>query len=110
MLAKCSNPLCSVPFRYLEEGRLFRLENDPRESSDLRRPEYFWLCRCCSKKMTLRLDEDARVRVAQLQDAAHGVFDVVDLVPLDRRKGLLLNRVCFLSQRPRQGSDSSIGG
>jgi len=26
MVAKCANPSCNVPFRYLSEGRLFRFE------------------------------------------------------------------------------------
>jgi hypothetical protein len=28
MVTECSNPFCGAPFRYLEDGRLFRLEND----------------------------------------------------------------------------------
>jgi hypothetical protein len=45
MLGKCSNPSCSAPFRYLQNGQLFRLESDPvLRTSKFNQPEYFWLC------------------------------------------------------------------
>jgi hypothetical protein len=66
MLAKCANPDCSAPFRYLREGKLFQVERDganepvfkgprPRPRPD-RRVEYFWLCGICSVRVTLAFD------------------------------------------------------
>jgi len=43
MLGKCTNPSCSVSFRYLEEGTLFRLETDPAlRWSNPKTREYYW--------------------------------------------------------------------
>lgn len=65
MLSKCSNPSCPTLFRYLHEGKLFRIELDvvtgetatfgidPELKKPVRRTEFFWLCRECSAKMTL---------------------------------------------------------
>ena len=50
MVAKCLNPTCSAPFRYLSDGRVFHLEIPVAgDSGTSRRREYFWLCdRCCA--------------------------------------------------------------
>lgn len=57
MLAKCANPKCSAPFRYLHEGKLFRLDlGAGPPSADTRIPrqlQYFWLCDHCARTMTL---------------------------------------------------------
>lgn len=57
MLAKCANPTCFAPFRYLHEGRLFvldcldgRCRNERLEAHGLR---YFWLCDTCRRSMTV---------------------------------------------------------
>ncbi|HYL96708.1 MAG TPA: hypothetical protein VET69_12970 [Terriglobales bacterium] len=59
MLAKCANPICSAPFRYLHEGKLFRLDlGAGPPSADARIPhrlEYFWLCDGCARTMTLEM-------------------------------------------------------
>lgn len=110
MLAKCANPSCSTPFRYLETGKLFRLENDPRESGRAQKPEYFWLCHKCSKKLTLRLDESSAVRLVAETDAGGPAENPVDFVLLDRRKGQLLNRVSFWSHWPSKRTKSPGGG
>ena len=59
MLAKCANPACSAPFRYLHEGKLFRLDlGAGPPSADLRIPrqlQYFWLCDRCARTMTLEM-------------------------------------------------------
>lgn len=55
MLGRCSNPSCSAPFRYLRDGKLFRLETDPKaRTSKPSKLEYFWLCDHCSPSMSLR--------------------------------------------------------
>ncbi|HVP51517.1 MAG TPA: hypothetical protein VMT05_05385, partial [Terriglobales bacterium] len=64
MISKCANPACSVPFLYMRDGKLFRMEYDaeaqalgpqfgelPRKTA--RRVEHFWLCGSCSISMTL---------------------------------------------------------
>ncbi|HKC72332.1 MAG TPA: hypothetical protein VKB60_11945 [Terriglobales bacterium] len=59
MLAKCANPACSAPFRYLHEGKLFRLDlGAGPPSGDTRIPrqlQYFWLCERCARTMTLEM-------------------------------------------------------
>jgi len=62
MIAKCANSLCSAPFRYLREGKVFRVEVghqgqpvDPKlaGSKPARKVEHFWLCGPCSDTLTL---------------------------------------------------------
>jgi hypothetical protein len=100
MLAKCTNPKGLKPFRYLENGVLFRLESDG-SSGGINR-EYFWLCRGCSTSMSLRLDEGDGVRVVQLKDLSPGGEDEIDILLVDRKQGVLLNRIRFLSQPTRK--------
>jgi hypothetical protein len=109
MLAKCVNPLCSAPFRYLEAGRLFRVESDTANSG-AEQPEYFWLCRTCSASMTLRLDEFSGVRIVGLRDPVCHAADPEELFLLDRHKGRVLNRISFFSShRTRRRSKSTKG-
>src|SRR5690242_11414158 len=64
VVAKCANSTCGRAFRYLREGRLFRLEPDPAFDSGAEFDhsiEYFWLCEACSDSMTLRLDAQGRI-------------------------------------------------
>ncbi len=91
MLAKCVNHSCPTRFRYLEEGRLFRLERD-RLVGPLNREkvEYFWLCATCSRTMTLRLDDHMGVTVAPLRKSAQHAADHAKFVLLDRQRGLTL--------------------
>lgn len=64
MISKCANPACSVPFRYLRDGKLFRMEYDSAQQAHglefgagdkrpVRKVEHFWLCGPCSLAMTL---------------------------------------------------------
>lgn len=65
MVSKCANPVCSASFRYLHEGRLFRMivaENvaghsnhsaDSEMKKASSRIEFFWLCEECATEMTL---------------------------------------------------------
>jgi hypothetical protein len=72
MLAKCANPACSAPFRYLHEGKLFRLDlGAGPPSSDGRIPrqlQYFWLCERCARTMTLEM-HGGQVSARPLQEA-----------------------------------------
>jgi hypothetical protein len=110
MLAKCANPRCSVPFRYLESGELFRLEGDRTTSPVTGRREYFWLCRSCSHTMSLRLAEDAVVKVVQLRDFLPKLEDAIQIGLVDRQNGLVLNRIRFLKYRPLKRLAFSQGG
>jgi hypothetical protein len=62
MLAKCANPSCSHPFRYLHEGKLYRLEL-PEDRGSGAKSEWFWLCNQCSSQMTLRMEDSKLVAV-----------------------------------------------
>ena len=58
MLSKCANPECTESFRYLHEGKIFRLSptTEVHIAAGTFKPalhERFWLCPRCSKKMTL---------------------------------------------------------
>ena len=94
MLAKCSNPSCSAPFRYLGNGKLFRLEEDPAlRTCQSNRREYFWLCDGCSSTMTRHLGEDETVVAVPLPGSIRGVPGGVALISKDRKRGLLLRRI-----------------
>ena len=103
MLTKCSNPSCSAPFRYLEEGRLFLLESDPAlRPRNSNRAEYFWLCHGCSYTMTLRLGKSDRVVAVPLPEAIRRIPDGVALISADRKRGLWLRSISSpLRERPR---------
>jgi len=58
MLSKCANPECSETFRYLHQGKIFRLSPTPEIQiatgmHRLELQERFWLCTGCAKKITL---------------------------------------------------------
>jgi hypothetical protein len=96
MLSKCSNPCCSVPFRYLRHGELFRLEADPkRRSGNPGRMEYFWLCGGCSSKMSLRISQDGRVMPVMVPVVDSADFNQKGITLVDRRDGLLLSQLGF---------------
>jgi hypothetical protein len=84
MLSKCANPECSAKFRYLHEGKVFRVEPDatshPSKPPHIElaaavpqraliakkpadRPEYFWLCSSCSERSTVGTDSRGVVLV-----------------------------------------------
>lgn len=54
MLCRCLNPNCGKPFRYLDEGRIFRIEQvrvAPGTPELQRSVESFWLCGTCSTRL-----------------------------------------------------------
>jgi len=80
MVAKCINPYCHRPFRYLGNGKLFVTEYPPTLESGLslhtRMREHFWLCEECSKTMTVAIRrEHGRIAIR-----------IVNLSPNGRRK------------------------
>jgi hypothetical protein len=70
MLSKCANPNCSAPFRYLHEGRLFRVARPARDDGNgngswkkvPQQLEYFWLCDSCAGRMTLACGENGKIK------------------------------------------------
>ncbi len=68
MIAKCANPECGAPFRYLREGRLFEVDLDAaghrvvgpfriaENGGPPHRLEHFWLCGACCRRLTLAID------------------------------------------------------
>ncbi len=66
MISTCANPVCKKPFHYLRGGRLYRFDAPyPHNYSDdipnaicatTRHAVFFWLCRSCSSKFTLRFN------------------------------------------------------
>jgi len=72
MLSKCLNPDCPTTFRYLKEGRLFRVELPfyrlrpaPTGATQRRnRPvEHFWLCKECARSFVLTVDAEGAVHL-----------------------------------------------
>lgn len=64
MLSKCANPECTVPFFYLRDGKLFRVERPDDDGGRLsHNVEHFWLCRNCAATLTLHVDKEGRVTV-----------------------------------------------
>jgi hypothetical protein len=67
MVSKCANPSCSAAFRFLHEGRVFRVETRSeslRAAEDnlsakkaARHLEFFWLCERCASLMTLAVEK-----------------------------------------------------
>jgi hypothetical protein len=66
MVSKCANPSCSAPFRFLHQGKVFRVETQPespnQESLSPKKParhlEFYWLCEHCASLMTLAVSKD----------------------------------------------------
>ena len=60
---KCFNPACSVPFLYLHQGKLFRVDTRARRApmDGVTLPigpshiEFFWLCDQCARTMAVRV-------------------------------------------------------
>ncbi len=70
MLSKCANPECVETFRYLHQGRVFRLSPTPTIQSTAaalgsQLTERFWLCNGCAKIMTVVWD-GKRANIAAL--------------------------------------------
>ena len=69
MLAKCANPSCQVPFRYMHEGKLFVIPKQPKGSTDsladssqaTSRLECYWLCHACANRMRISFQDDEKM-------------------------------------------------
>ena len=73
MLSKCLNPLCSTPFRYLHEGRIFNLDTvSPSPDGHGMRAhhvEHFWLCSSCMQRLQVVI-EDGHIFTRPLPNSA----------------------------------------
>ena len=100
MVAKCVNPSCSSTFHSLDRGSLFRIDSDLPRPNSVRLHEYFWLCEDCSENMTVRLDDEAGLKLIYFHDECQPSPDTGSYSwPIDRRDGLLLMRVAFQEGR-----------
>lgn len=82
MLSKCLNSRCSATFRYLGQGKLFRIDfadvrrKRSRKSKGVAAPvrspahpvEHFWLCESCAKSFTVELSDAGEVRLVSLEE------------------------------------------
>lgn len=57
MLSKCANPACTASFRYLHEGKVFRLEREHSDDAQSHSFEYFWLCALCANLFTVVFEQ-----------------------------------------------------
>jgi hypothetical protein len=78
MLSKCANPGCPVPFLYLHQGKLFRMDiNSEVTATDAipaarllaRRIEFFWLCNQCAEMVTLSYKKGVGVTAVPLSES-----------------------------------------
>ncbi len=83
MVSKCLNSHCSATFRYLGQGRLFRVDFTemgrkralagkqivPFHRSPI---EHFWLCKSCAATMTIEIGEAGEVRLVPFEIPAKG--------------------------------------
>ncbi len=76
MLTKCANPICNARFRYLRDGRLFKVDVPVRSLSLVagkkppRQVEHFWLCEDCAPQMTLAVGRNGEVVTVPLAKAS----------------------------------------
>ena len=70
MTAKCVNPACGAPFRYLRGGKLFLVDSlaisqDVSRISSMsnipRTSEFFWLCEKCCNSMRVVVEKSGEV-------------------------------------------------
>ncbi len=55
MLSKCAHPTCFAQFRYLRQGKVFKVFM-PSHGHEGRRIEYFWLCSDCAQIFKIVLE------------------------------------------------------
>ena len=78
MLTKCANPACDASFRYLRDGRVFKIERPASGTpniADKKQPhlvEHFWLCERCAAQMTLGVDFYGNVITLPLEEHGWG--------------------------------------
>src|SRR5690349_15953906 len=85
MISHCANPDCAAPFHYLRGGRLYRFEVKSPSSPCSDVPNaiyshkatmvtvYFWLCKSCCSRLSLRFDPTTGVRLQPLPASAESI-------------------------------------
>jgi hypothetical protein len=54
LLSKCAHPTCFAQFRYLHEGRVFKVRMPAfARHAGTHRIEHFWLCERCARSLTI---------------------------------------------------------
>lgn len=82
MISTCANPACNKPFHYLRGGRLYRFDalcgghsddvaNAVYARSSSQCAVFFWLCKECSSKLSLKFN-GRHVTVVPLQSSPRG--------------------------------------
>ncbi len=56
MLSKCAHPACFAKFRYLRQGKVFKVFM-PSHGDEGHRIEYFWLCSSCAQIFKVVLEQ-----------------------------------------------------
>ena len=103
MLSKCANPECSRPFRFLHEGKLFRL-TPSREvqiavgKSRTALRERFWLCDECSRRMTIVWSGD-HIALKQLPARTPTTVSQLPIPAGESRTLTPLERAAFAGRR-----------
>jgi hypothetical protein len=92
MLSKCANPTCSTSFRYLHEGKLFKLQTKlSRENAGdapAQNVEYFWLCDQCARTLEVVVRNGVvSTRPRQPQTEENAASDEIQRKPRRRRQG-----------------------
>jgi len=64
VLSKCAHPACFAQFRYLRQGKVFKVRMPvPADRSGEHRVEYFWLCENCAQAFKVVLKDGAVMTV-----------------------------------------------
>lgn len=91
MISHCANPDCAAPFHYLRGGRLYRFEVKSPSSPRGDAPNvyshkapwvtvYFWLCKSCCSRLSLRFDPTTGVRLQPLPTSAESFSQATVIV------------------------------
>ena len=74
MLSKCAHPACFAQFRYLRQGKVFKVRMPAAaDRSSEHRVEYFWLCENCALAFKVVLREGAVMTVPLYLQLTAGV-------------------------------------
>ena len=64
MLSKCAHPACFAQFRYLRQGKVFKVRMpSPACGRGEHRVEYFWLCESCAQAFKVVLKDGSVMTV-----------------------------------------------
>lgn len=92
MISHCANPDCGVPFHHLRGGRLFRFElkspnlpcKDVPNAICSQKPSsatvYFWLCKNCCSRLSLKFDPLNGVSLRPVSDSVQALGEAPVIV------------------------------